>query len=105
MNEKYCYCVLYNGYNDCPGDTFFSIEKVFYGDNAQDKATQLAIKLNIEYIKKIYNNNLDGIKILTNNENSPNKNLEEYIATLDYSHGNFRYETTFYSCSSCELEM
>lgn len=108
MNKKHCYCVLNNGYSDCPGDTFFSIEKVFYGDNAREKAIQLAIKLNITYIKEMYesidmNNSL--VKILTNIEKSPEENLEEYIHTLDYSHGNFRYESTFYSCSSCELEI
>ena len=102
MTEK-CYSVLYNGHSECPGDSVFSVEKVFYGKNAEEKAIRLAILLNVKYLEEI--GDLDPIKILCNTNKSPEENLEEYIKTLDYSNGNLRYISSFYNHSLCELDI
>ncbi len=100
--KKTCYCVCYNGHSSCAGETLFCIEKSFY---TKDKAIDLAIKLNIELLEQIYEEDLPkNIKLLTNEEKSHEQRLEDYIDSLDYSRGNYRYEDSFYDVKQCEVE-
>jgi hypothetical protein len=94
---------------DSIGDTYFSIKKVFYGPEAKKKAIELAIKFNIEELKERQKDAeaeflQKEINILKNPNNSSEKNLEEYIQTLDYSGGNFKYESSFYDIECCDIE-
>lgn len=94
----YCYCVTYNGYGD---ESYFCMEKVFYGENAEEKAVELALKLNMEYVNEL------GVdtNCLINHTKSKKEILNDYIDSLDYSGGNYKYDSAFYAVSSCEIHL
>lgn len=103
-----CYCVTYNGYSDI---VCFYIEKVFYGDTAKEKATQYALKSNIEQLEEYEEYEDDRIpevkylKILKDESKPAEKRLEEYVDLLDYSDGNFKYDSNFYNVVKTKLEV
>lgn len=98
---------------------WFSIEKMYIGNNAENEAIKLALNMNIHHLKygEYYckdNYKIDckceseyeyeeqeltldeGYIILTNTTKSEKERLEEYISYLDYSNGNYRYENVIF---------
>ena len=103
-----CYVTVYYGYGDEP---WFNIEKVFYGNNAKELAIELAIKLNIKDMEEVLSDCDDRdtsfsevLELLKNNDITPEKRLKKYIKSLDYSYGNYKYDTPFYGYTCCDIE-
>ncbi len=106
---SFCYCVTYNGYSDTG---YFDVEKIFYGENAKEKATEYALKSNIGYLEELCEDCEDDtmpevkyLKMLKDESKPAEKRLEEYIELLDYSNGNFKYDSNFYEVVKKKIEI
>lgn len=72
-----------------------------YRVDLSEKAVELALKLNMEYLNEL---RVD-VCCLINHTKSKKEILNDYIDSLDYSGGNYKYDSVFYAASSCEIEL
>lgn len=96
MATCWCVCVYY--YNE---SCSFFVEHVYYSPDAERLAIHHAISENLKLLQDEYEcEDKESIDILTDTSKTESERLQTYIESLDYSHGNFRYdECVFYDVS------